>query len=331
MRGILSALFILIVLISGSRLAAQDGAILRQVKTIDLPNVEGRIDHMYFDAASGRLFVAALGNNTVEVVDTIAGKVVRTISGLAEPQGVLVAAETGELYIANAKDGSCRVVDGKTYQPVRSIDLQSDADNIRQNASEKRVYVGYGDGALAVISARNGAHLADLKLPAHPESFQVEKSDRRIFVNLPEADGTIAVVDRQKGSIVQTWRAGQAKANFPMALDEAGHRLFIGCRKPAKLVVIDTEKGNAVDAADCVGDTDDVWYDAARARVYVSGGAGAVSVFALDESGRLRPLANVRTAPGARTSLFSPETGTLYVAVPHRGSQRAEIRVYATK
>lgn len=328
--GILTA-FVLIVLMTGSCLRADDAPALRQVKTILLANVEGRIDHMYFDAGSGRLFVAALGSNMVVVVDVKAGKVVRTITGLAEPQGVLFAAETGKLFIANGKDGSCRIVDGRTYELGNSIDLHEDADNIRQSPGEKRIYVGYGDGALAVIDTRNATHSADLKLPAHPESFQIEKGGKRIFVNLPGADGVIAVIDRQKGSLIQTWRLSEAKGNFPMALDEAGHRLFIGCREPAKVVTIDTDTGKTVDAIDCVGDTDDVWYDAAAARVYVSGGEGFVSVFARAPGGRLKPLAKIPTASGARTSLFSADTRMLYVAVPHRGKQAAEIRAFATK
>jgi YVTN family beta-propeller protein len=304
---------------------------LRQVATVALPNVEGRIDHLAYDGRSGLLYVAALGNNTVEVIDTKAGKVVHTIAGLREPQGVGLAAAAGKLYVANARDGSCRVYDVNSYRELGSIDLKDDADNVRYDSQAARIYVGYGGGALAVIDAERASHLADVKLPAHPESFQLEKSGRRIFVNLPEADGTIAVIDRQKRAVVQTWHPEGAKANFPMALNEAGHQLFVGCRKPAKLLVIDTNTGKTVDAQDCVGDTDDVWYDAASSRVYVSGGEGFVSVFARGEDGRLKPLAKVPTASGARTSLFSAETGMLCVAVPHRGRQPAEIRVYATK
>lgn len=304
---------------------------LRQTGTIALAGVEGRIDHMAYDAKSGLLYVAALGNNTVEVIDTRVGKVVHTISGLREPQGVGVAADAGKLYVANAKDGTCRIYDARSYRFLGSVDLKNDADNVRFDPAFEQLYVGYGDGALAVIEVQRGAHVADLKLPAHPESFQLEKKGQRIFVNLPEADGAIAVIDRRKGSVIQTWRLEQAKGNFPMALDEAAHRLFIGCREPAKLIVINTDTGKVVDALGCVGDTDDVWYDATAARVYVSGGEGFVSVLEAPKAGRLRVLANVPTAAGARTSFFSAVTGTLYVAVPHRGGQRAEIRVFATK
>lgn len=310
--------------------AAQSARPLTQVATIALPDVEGRIDHMAYDATSGRLYVAALGNNSVEVIDTKQTKVIHSIAGLANPQGISIAADAHKLFVANAKDGACRVFDERSLKLIDSVDLKSDADNVRFDMPAKRIYVGYGDGALAVLDAVTGNHVSDIKLPAHPESFQLESKGGRIFVNLPEADGAIAVVDRDQGKVLQTWPIREAKGNFPMALDEAGHRLFVGCRKPAKLVVIDTETGKAVDEQDCAGDTDDVWYDAAAARVYLSGGAGLVSVFSL-ENGRIKSQLEVRTAPGARTSLFAPETGMLYVAVPHRGNQHAEIRVFATR
>lgn len=307
----------------------QEVSELRQVATIALPNVEGRIDHMAYDAQSGRLYVAALGNNTVEVIDIRQEKVIHTISGLREPQGVGIAPLVHKLFVANAKDGSCRIFDDRSYQQVSSVDLKDDADNVRYDPQANQMYVGYGQGALAVLDAQTGRRLTDIRLPAHPESFQLERTGRRIFVNLPEANGVVAVIDRDKTQVVRTWPIGEAKANFPMALDETAHRLFVGCRKPAKLVVINTETGRPVDVLDCVGDTDDIWFDSAAGRVYVSGGEGFVSVFARAGGGHYKPAGRTPTAPGARTSLFAADTGTLYVAVPHRNGQRAEIRAYA--
>lgn len=323
-HGLLGALLLLT-----SWARGQEASELRQVATIALPNVEGRIDHMAYDAQSGRLYVAALGNNTVEVIDIRQKKVIHTISGLRDPQGIGIVPSAHKLFVANAKDGSCRIFDDRSYQLVSSVDLKDDADNVRYDPRLNRMYVGYGDRALAVLDAQTGRRLTDIKLPAHPESFQLESKCRRIFVNLPKADGVVAVIDRDKAQVVRTWPIGDAKANFPMALDETGHRLFVGCRKPAKLVVINTETGRPVDVLDCVGDTDDVWFDGAAGRVYVSGGEGFVSIFTLAEGGHYKPAGRTRTAPGARTSLFAADTGTLYVAVPHRGSQRAEIRAYA--
>jgi DNA-binding beta-propeller fold protein YncE len=210
---------------------------------------------------------------------------------------------------------------------VAQIDGLEDADNVRYDPKNKHIIVGYGSGALAVIDPQTGIKTAEVKLDAHPESFQLEKNSNRIFVNVPGA-GHVAVVDRDKGAVVAKWSLPDAKANFPMALDEANHRLFIGCRKPAKLVVLDTETGKSVASLDVVGDTDDVFYDANSKQVYVSGGAGKVTVVTQKDADTYAVAGQVNTASGARTSFFVSGSGTLYVAVPHRGAQKAELRAF---
>jgi hypothetical protein len=204
-----------------------------------------------------------------------------------------------------------------------------DADNARYDAVQNRIYVGYGSGALAVLIAEKLTKVGDIALSGHPESFQLEHSGNRIFVNVPSS-GHIAVVDREKQAVIATWPLTDAKSNFPMALDEADHRLFVGCRKPTKLLVLDTETGKTVATLDCVGDTDDVFYDAGARRIYVSGGAGAINVIGQSDADHYSEIAKVQTASGARTSFFAADAGTLFLAVPHRGGQVAEIRVYKT-
>jgi DNA-binding beta-propeller fold protein YncE len=330
MRAISQTVLMPILLLTSGLRAAETPA-LREAGRIELANAEGRIDHMAFDPQTGRLFVAALGNNTVEVVDTRAGQVVGRISGLSQPQGIGIAKDSGRLFVANAEDGTCRVFDVASLRPLVSVDLKSDADNVRYDAAAKRIYVGYGDGALAILDGGSGKRPGDIKLSAHPESFQLESQGRRIFINLPEADGVIAVADRNSAKVVDTWPLKEAKANFPMALDEAHHRLFVGCRKPAKLLVLDISSGKTVAAVDCVGDTDDVWYDAANSQIYVSGGEGAVTVIQQTDADHYKVAATIPTAPGARTSFFSPDRGELFVAVPHRGGQRAQLRIFKTR
>jgi DNA-binding beta-propeller fold protein YncE len=172
----------------------------------------------------------------------------------------------------------------------------------------------------------DGKRLGEVRLSGHPESFQLEKGGRRIFVNVPDAKH-IAVVDREAMKLVTTWAVTEARANFPMALDEAGHRLFIGCRQPAKVLVIDLASGKSTASFEAVGDTDDLFYDATRKRVYVSGGEGFLDVFE-ERGGTFARILHQPTSAGARTSLFVPELNRLYLAVPHRGSQKAEIRVF---
>src|SRR6476646_5031635 len=192
---------------------------LRLEKTIELPEVQGRIDHLSVDVKGQRLFVSALGNNTVEVIDLKAGKRLKTISGLQEPQGVLYVPATDRLYVANAKDGRVRVFDGSSYAPLKSLDYGDDADNLRYDSARKRIYVGYGSGALGEIDDE-GNKAGEIKLDAHPESFQLEKDSPRIYVNLPKSR-KIAVLDRDKRTILATWPLGMMLANYPMALDQA--------------------------------------------------------------------------------------------------------------
>jgi DNA-binding beta-propeller fold protein YncE len=300
---------------------------LRMVTSVELPHVEGRIDHLAFDASSQRLFVAALGNSTVEVVDVKANTHVRSVPGFEEPQGIAVAAEAKLVAVANGQGEGLDLLNAETYARTATVRLGDDSDNVRYDAAAGRLYVGFGGGALAAVDPRSATALGEVRLPGHPESFQLERSSPRVFVNVPTT-AQIVVVDRSSLKVVTTWPVTSARANFPMALDEADHRLFVGCRRPARLLVFDTANGKEIASADIVGDTDDLFYDQARKRVYVSGGEGDVDVLDAQDVSKLTRTARVTTAPGARTSLFVPELSRLFVAVPHRGSQKAEIRVY---
>ncbi len=321
-------LFGLIVLVAKAQ--AQDATPLRLVQTIPLPNVEGRIDHMVVDFKGQRLFIAALGNNTVEVLDLRTGERIQSIIGLHEPQGVGFIPEFNKIFIANGKGGACDIFDGSSLKLIKSVKFSDDADNVRYDATTRRVYVGYGSGALGIIDAANGDQVGAIKLEGHPESFQLEKSGPRIFVNVPTSQ-KIIVVDREKRAVATAWSTSGATANFPMALDETHHRLFVGFRKPAKLVVFDTEAGKAVANLDSAGDADDVFYDDSLRRIYISGGEGFLSIFQQDDADHYRTMTKIPTATGARTSLFVPELNRLYLAVPHRSTQRAEVRVYETQ
>jgi len=305
------------------------GATLRLVQTIPLDGVEGRIDHMAADTNSQRLFIAALGNNSLEVIDLRAGKRIRSISGLHEPQGVAYAPEANQIYVACGGDGAVKVYDAKSFDLVTTLRNLEDADNVRYDDAAKRVFVGYGSGALAIIDATTAKQVGDIKLAGHPESFQLEQKGNRIFVNVPTAKH-VAVVDREKRSVIATWPLKSAAANFPMALDEANRRLFVGCRQPAAVIVLDPDSGKEVAVVAIDGDTDDVFYEQKRNRIYISCGAGFIDVLDCNALLPYSVIGKIPTASGARTSVFVPELNRLYLAVPHRGNQSAEVRVYET-
>ncbi len=307
-----------------------ENAPLRLVQTIPLPDVQGRIDHFGIDLKGKRLFMAALGNNTVEVFDLDANTWLRSIPGLHHPQGVLYVPETERLFVANAEGGDVAIFDGKTLTRVGSVDGLDDADNIRYDETLGRVYVGYGDGALVIVDAKEGKRQGEIKLEGHPESFQIEKSAPRMFVNVPDA-GHVAVIDRVKRKVIARWPLPGASANFPMALDEADHRLFVGCRKPAMILVFDTNSGKVITRVKIPGDADDLWYDATWKRLYVSGGEGFIGIIGQRDADHYEALTDTPTATGARTCFFSPDfMWRLFLAVPHRGTQPAELRVYYT-
>jgi hypothetical protein len=306
---------------------AQNPLPLQLVQTIPLPHVEGRIDHLDVDLKGQRLFIAALGHNTVEILDLKAGKPIHSITGLHEPQGIAFVPESNKIFVTNGQSGTCDIFEGNSFQLIHRIESLGDADNIRYDATTQLIYIGYGDGALALVDATSDKYLGDIKLEGHPESFQLEKQGPRIFVNIPSAHH-IAVVDREKRTVLAKWPLKNAQANFPMALDETHHRLFVGFRKPPKLMVFDTETGQVVAELTGVGDSDDIFYDPMHRRIYGIGGEGFIDVFEQKDADHYERVTKIPTASGARTGLFVPQFNRIYLAVPHRGNQKAEIRVY---
>lgn len=306
----------------------QTSSPLELVQTIRLADVRGRIDHLAVDPDEARLFVAALGNDSVEVVDLRGGTRVVRITNLHEPQGIGYARSANRLFVANA-GGGVDVFEASTLRRMSRIEGLDDADNVRLEAADAKVYVGYGH-ALAAIDAGSGKLLERIELAGHPESFQLESAGTRIFVNVPSA-AQIAVVDRSKKAVIGTWNIGEKRANFPMALDEANHRLFVATRKPASLLIFDTEAGVRTADLSIAGDADDLFYDARRKRLYVICGDGVIDIVDQKDADHYERAGEVRTVRGTRTGLFVPSRNALFVAVPAHTSGPAEIRVFTAR
>lgn len=305
------------------------GATLQPVATIALPNVSGRIDHLAFDAARQRLFVAALGNNTVEVLDTAKGQHLRSVPGFHEPQGVAAIPDVNGVAIANGDTGTLQLIDAATFQTRWTVNIGGDADNVRYDPAAKRIYVAAVGGLFAVDPATGGA-MQHVAIDGHPESFQLESTGTRVYANLPGLlSSQIVAGDRKNMRVDAQWASG-CGGNYPMALDEPSARLFVGCRRPARLATVDTKSGAMLAATEVVGDTDDLFYDAGRRRIYVIGGDGYVDV--LDRRGdTFGRVDRIATRAGARTGLWVAALNRLYVAVPARGSAGAEVRVFAAQ
>jgi DNA-binding beta-propeller fold protein YncE len=303
---------------------------VREVQEIPLPGVQGRLDHFTIDAKRKRVIFSGLGNNTVQIVDVFAGRMIHQIDGLAEPQGTLYLAEWDKLFVANSANGRVTVYDGTKFSLIDTIDFGegSDPDNLRYDAVAKKIYLGYGDGAIAVIDPATNKRLpTEYKFEGHPEGFQLETKGPRIFVNVADAK-SIQVINRQTGKML-TWALPNGHAaNFPMVLDEASRRVFIGTRKPSRLTVLDIDSGKVVASLPTAGDMDDMFFDADRKRIYVAGGEGYLSVVQQVDADHYTDMGKFPTALGTRTGVWYAKRDRLYLAAPPSGVLGARLLVF---
>jgi DNA-binding beta-propeller fold protein YncE len=315
--------------VAATQAPARELAPLQLIQRIPVPGVTGRIDHFTAFPKRRLLIFAALGNNSMEIVNTFQARVVQSTKGLNEPQGVLYVPGLDKIFVANAGNGRVNVYDGKTYALRKSIALgeESDTDNLRWDEDSKRVFVGIV-GGIAMIDATTEAHVGnDLKgSGGHSESFQLEKKGSRIFVNVPDDGSVVNVIDRKTGELTK-WGLNGVKANYPMALDEDDHRLFVVTRRPPFVMVLDTDTGKEVARVPVGGSCDDVYYDAERKRIYALGGEGFISVVQQNDPDHYTLSANIPSAVGVRTGIFFGTS--LYVGVPASGVEPAQIWNYA--
>lgn len=328
-----------------------------------LDGVEGRLDHLAVDVQSQRLFVSGLENHTVEVVDLAKRQRIHEITGISEPQGLVFIPEKNRLIVCSRGDGTCRSFDAGTFLEGPWVDLGRNADNVRFDAGAKIIYVGSagepGNGLFSAIDlasllpAGQGGQPAEphspadflldrprqadikmeIQLPAHPESFQLDPANHRIYVNVPD-EHQIAVLNVSSTNLTAAadWPVAVAERNFPMALNAASSRLYIACRKPPLLASYDTHTGKMLSQTPCVGDADDLFYDAKLRRIYIIGGEGYVDVFQIPGAGEeLTRLGRVPTAPRARTGLFIPDLQMVVVARPHTTNGPAAVLLFHVK
>jgi len=339
-KHIVALLFLSPLVLSGAALG-QESTALSQKDPIHLTKVKGRMDHLGIDVKGQRLFATAFDNHTLEVIDLKTGRQIHTISGLEEPQGAFYDAANNRLFEANGGDGTVKIFDGTTFQLLQTVTLDLDADNVRYDARSNHIVIGYGGekflagkvarpgggGALAILDT-SGKQVGNISMDAHPESFQLEKVGSRVFVNVPDKQ-EVEVADLTKGQVLARWPV-TCTTNFPMALDEAHHRLFVGCRMPARLAVFDTETGKIVASPAIVEHTDDLFFDAGKGRIYILG-EGFIEAWQEKDPDHFERIGRYPTPADGRTGLFVPDLGELFETIPHHGLQGAEILVYSTK
>ena len=305
----------------------QESKAFELTQTIIFPKVQGAFNHMSVDAVHRRLFAAAPDNQTVEVVDLKSGQRLRSLEG-ERPAAVRYAPEFNQLYVSSGQ--TLYIYDGETLGLIKSIDLGTRLDELQYDARAQELYVGCmtsGKTAIAVISVPEGNLVGKVPLPGSPQGMVVEEGGARLFANVP-SKRQVAIVDRQARRLLSRWPVRRVKENTPIGLDEAHHRLFLGAREPPRLVVLDTLSGKTVAEVPIDGFADDLSWDSARRRIYISCGAGFIDVIQQQDADHYRALGRVSTAEGAATSTFSDQLNSLYVGVPRRGDEPAEIRVF---
>jgi DNA-binding beta-propeller fold protein YncE len=311
---------------------------LQLIDAIPMPSVVGRIDHLALDVSSHRLYVAARGNDSLEVLDLSSRGTVAHVTGLSEPQGVVVLPDTREVVVTNGGDGSVRFFDPQSFEVVGKVDLDGDADNVRYDRETALLYVGYGSGGIAMVDPTTRAIVGTIALSGHPESFALDPNSSRMFVNVADAK-RISVVDRVRRVRTNYWdlahgfdaffAESRPSANFPLAFDAREQRLFVGLRRPPRLLVMDTRAETFIAQVTISGDTDDLWLDAERDLLYVICGEGFVDVIARRGTQTYSRVTSIPTTRGARTAVWDPDGRRLYVAAPRAGTEPAKVLVFA--
>ncbi|HLH96150.1 MAG TPA: hypothetical protein VKW08_13635 [Xanthobacteraceae bacterium] len=341
-----------------SVLMAQTPSALELKGRIPLAKVDGRMDHVGVDLLGQRLFAAAFDNKTVEVIDVQAGRQVHTIAGLEHPQQTYFDAATNHLFVSSEGDGTVKVFDGSTFQLLVTTKLSADADNMRFDARNKHLVVGYGgekflngqvarqagakDGALAILDTA-GKKLGEIPTDGHPESLAVDKNGTRVFTNVPDKK-EIVVGDLTSYNVLAHWALPGCE-NYPMAFDEGHHRVFVMCRASGVLLALDSDSGKQVAIMPLTpsASSDDMFYDAGKSRLYVlarilqrdtprAPGPGIIEAFQQTNPDSYEKIDSFQSGFGAQTGLFVPEWSKLFVATRHQpGGASGEILVYDTK
>ncbi len=295
---------------------------------IFLPGVHGRIDHLAVSADEKKLYIAALGNNTLEVVDLEKGRTDTSLAELQQPQSVICSSETDRILTSNGGDGKCTIFHCNGFKQIACIDVGDDADNIRYDSASHIAYVGYGNGGLALLDLNYSRQEGSIPLSAHPEAFELDQARKLIYVNVPQSDA-IEVVDMKKKAVIASWKIPGAKGNFPMAFDPGKQRLFIATRYPSKCFVFDVNTGKPIASWSCSKDADDIFYDKTTRDLYIICGEGFIDDFKEDTtSGDFSLSQRIATRKGTKTALYNPSDHTLYIALPQTEKQEAELRIY---
>lgn len=337
MKKILTALLLALMfgISVGVARAARNQMPLKKVAEWQFPaSVKGRMDHLAIDIPGHRLFVVAEQAHEVLVFNLNTGECIHEIP-VPHPHAVLVRDDLNRIYITDEGKGALDVFNGKTYKLENSVALKVDADSIGYDPITQDLYiVNGGDNAhesftmLSVVNTTTERKLADIKIDGNTlEAMALQKPGDRLFLNNP-AKNTVDVINRKTNKMVAAWPVTLGKDNSTMAIDNATHRLFVGCRS-GQVVVFNTQTGKQLQALPIGRGSDDMMFNPASKRIYVVAGiAGQVDVYREVTPSHYQLLGKVSTAPGAKTGLLAAKVGRVYVSVPARESSTGAVYVY---
>jgi DNA-binding beta-propeller fold protein YncE len=315
---------------------AQGTAPLRLVKTVTLPGYTGDFDHLAIDRQRGRILVAAEDHATLEIFDLKTGNHLKTISGFGAPHTILIRPNSPNILVTDSGNEMTAVLDAETYAKKGSVKLIPGADSAGYDAVANIWYIVTGgkdvDMKTAEIEAINpdtGQKLGQITFnDNHVEAMALEKSGDRLFINLAQTN-KLAVVNRKTMTEIAEWPVPPAKGNAMVAFDEGAKRLYVVCRDPGMVVVMDSDTGAVVSTASAPLRADDVMMDIATHRLYVPGGEGYIGVYDTSHPDQIQQIAKVTTAPGAKTGLLLPDLKKmLLVASPGDTKNVAKIMTY---
>jgi DNA-binding beta-propeller fold protein YncE len=335
MKRISAFLVVAIIVCFSVAASAQSNPPLKLLTTIPLPALKaGDFDHFAVDLAGHRLFLTGEAANAVLVMDTRTNKLIHTISDVDEPHSLLFLPAAKQLWVVAGGDGTVKIFDSGTYAPIETVKVTEGADSSAYDPAKHLFYVAAGgkDAKMAfslinIIDTTTRKHVGDIKVDStNLEAMALEKDGPRIFVNIRDKS-QVGVIDRQKRTVTATWPLGELQGNTPITYDAVNHRVLVAGRKPASLVVLDSESGKIIAMLPIAEMTDDMAFDPGSKRIYVACNEFAV-VYLQKDADHYEELGRVPTGFRAKTNILVPQIKRYYVAAPRHDNEIAGVKVY---
>ncbi|HEY4050931.1 MAG TPA: hypothetical protein VGM27_29035 [Acidobacteriaceae bacterium] len=299
----------------------QQPAGLQLIRTVTLPGYSGDFDHFALDGGRSRVLLAAEDHATLEVFDLKSGDHLQTIRGFDTPHSILVRPGSPTIFVTDSGPSMSKLLDANDYTKKGAVKLVAGADSSVYDQAANILFVVTGGkdvemstAGVEAVNPDNGEVLGKISFnDNHVEAMAIEKHGDRLFVNLTQTN-KLAVVNRKTMKEIAEWPISPAQQNAMVAFDEAAHRLYVVCRKPGMVVVLNSDNGSVIGTQPAPLRSDDVMFDPSAHRLYVPGGEGYIGVYDTSDPDHLKMMAKVPSAPGAKTGLLLPDRHELLLA-----------------